>query len=313
MDNKVPPRYFARPPQKFMGGLGLRSQHYPYLLETKPKYCSWFEVISENYMETEGRPIVILEKLRQDFPIALHGVSLSIGSPEPINLEYLIQLKKLLNRVDPFIVSDHFCWTGAHSINSHDLLPIPYTKKNLSLVIEKVNQVQDFLNRPILLENPSAYITFDYNEMVETSFISQVCQKSGCGILLDINNVYVTCNNFNLNPFDYLDQIPIEKIGQIHLAGFTDMGSFLYDTHSNPVHNNVWRLFEYLMNKKWEVPVMIEWDDDIPEFDVLENELLKAIEIQSRVFLNIQNKILTDKNLILDSSTSNSSKLLLES
>lgn len=266
----------------FMSGLGLRPVHYPHLLARPQTKVEWFEVISENFMDTEGKPLTVLESMRKDFPIAFHGVSLSIGSPEPLSLEYLQKLKVLIDRIDPFIVSDHFCWTGAHSINTHDLLPIPATNKSLQLVVEKVIQVQDFLKRPILLENASSYISYMENEMSETEFNTTVAKQSGCGLLLDINNVYVTCTNFGLDPYTYLEQMPLDKIGQIHLAGFTDMGNYLFDTHSKPVYPAVWDLYRYFIQRKPDVPVMIEWDQDIPEFSVLEAEIHKAVTIREQ-------------------------------
>jgi uncharacterized protein (UPF0276 family) len=271
----------------FKAGVGLRPPHYPYLID-KPKtkhktIVQWFEVISENYMDTEGRPIVMLEKIRQDFPVALHGVSLSIGAPDPVNPDYLSALKQLIKRIDPFVVSDHFCWTGAHSENIHDLLPIPLDRINLNRVIDKVNQVQDFLQREIILENASAYVGFKESVIPEWEFNSEVCKKTGCGLLLDINNVHVTCFNFGLDPYLYLENVPINKVGQIHLAGYSDMGNYLFDTHSQPVHQNVWALYKHFIKKCPDVPVMIEWDQDIPEFPVLEAELAKAVQFRENI------------------------------
>lgn len=268
---------------KFQGGVGLRPTHYPYL-ETNPKtIVQWFEVISENYMDTEGRPLAVLERIRKDYPIALHGVSLSIGSPDPIDLKYLTALKKLINRIEPFLISDHFCWTGAHGENLHDLLPIPLNKSNLNRVINKINQVQDFLQKEILLENASSYINFQDSIIPEWEFNTEVSNKTGCGLLLDINNVYVTSFNFGLNPLEYLDNIPTKKVGQIHLAGHSDMGNYLFDTHSKPVQEVVWNLFKYYIRKCPEVPVLIEWDQDIPEFKLLETELKKAIDLHKEI------------------------------
>jgi uncharacterized protein (UPF0276 family) len=270
----------------FLAGVGLRPPHYPTILgdlaETKTK-VQWLEVISENFMDTEGRPIVVLEKLRKDFPIAVHGVSLSIGSPDPINLNYLAALKKLIQRIDPFLVSDHFCWTGANAENVHDLLPIPLDRMNLNRVIDKVNQVQDFLQKAILLENASAYVNYQDSVIAEWDFINEVLAKTGCGLLLDINNVQVTCSNFEIDPRKYIDQMPLDKVGQVHLAGYTDMGNYLFDTHAEPVHDAVWDLYRYFLAKKNDIPVMIEWDQDIPEFPVLVAELEKAVQIRTEI------------------------------
>lgn len=273
----------------FLGGVGLRPPHYPTILnnisDTKTK-IQWFEVISENFMDTEGRPIMILEQIRKDFPVAVHGVSLSIGSGDPINLNYLGALKKLIKRVDPFLVSDHFCWTGANAENVHDLLPIPMDRMNLNRVVDKVNQVQDFLQRAILLENASAYVSYQDSVIPEWDFINEVISKTGCGLLLDINNVYVTCSNFDIDPKKYIDLMPLEKIGQVHLAGYTDMGNYLFDTHGEPVHDAVWDLYKYFLIKKNNIPIMIEWDQNIPEFSVLESELQKAVKIRDEVVNN---------------------------
>jgi uncharacterized protein (UPF0276 family) len=266
---------------EFLAGVGLRPTHYAHLLKKPKTIVQWFEIMSENYMDTEGRPLHVLEKIRQDFPISFHGASLSIGSPDPINLNYLNALKKLIKRIDPFLVSDHFCWTGAQAENIHDLLPIPLDKMNLNRVIEKVNQVQDFLQKEILLENPSAYVSYQDSVIPEWEFNSEVARKTGCGLLLDINSVHVTCTNFGLDSYTYLDNIPSNKVGQIHLAGFTDMGSYLFDTHGEPVHQAVWDMYKYFIQKCPDVPVLIEWDQDIPEFPILEAELAKAIEIRN--------------------------------
>lgn len=263
----------------FYGGLGLRPTHYSYLESHRPQLTNFFEIISENYFETEGRPLTKLLELRKSFPIACHGVSLGIGSPDELNPLYLKKLKRLINLVEPMIVSDHFCWTSQGGHYSHDLLPLPYTNETLQRVIRKVEQTQDFLGREILLENPSAYIMFPQNEMNEVDFLKAVTQKTGCGLLLDINNIYVSCTNFGWDPNHYLQQIPKKSVGQIHLAGFTDMGKFLFDTHSAQVHGNVWKLYRNFVRGLKTTPVMIEWDDHIPEFPIYEQELKKANDI----------------------------------
>lgn len=260
----------------FFGGVGLRPTHYPHLLSQGAGSVRWFEAISENYMDSFGRPREILTRIRQDYPIALHGVSMSLGSPEGLNSRHLQKLKQLVSEVEPIIVSDHMCWSkfGAHY--SHDLLPVEYTRESLDGLVRNIQQVQEFLGRQILIENVSAYLQSSNAEFTEWDFLIRVARSAGCKILLDINNVYVNAVNFNFEPLEYLSAIPNELIGQIHLAGFTDMGEYLFDTHSKTVHENVWRLFEYKARDLHQVPILIEWDEDIPSFTSLETELLKA-------------------------------------
>ncbi|WP_413289947.1 DUF692 domain-containing protein [Bdellovibrio sp. HCB337] len=280
----------------FFGGVGLRPTHYPHLLSQGAGRVQWFEVISENYMDSFGRPREILKKIRQDHPIALHGVSMSLGSPEGLNLTHLQRLKQLIHEVDPFIVSDHLCWSkwGAHY--SHDLLPVEYTRESLQGLIGNIQQAQEFLGRQILIENVSAYVQSTRAEFTEWDFLVQVARKSGCKILLDVNNVYVNAVNFGFDPMEYLRSIPPELVGQIHLAGFTDMGDYLFDTHSKAVHDNVWKLFTKTSSRLQQVPVLIEWDDDIPDFHFLEQELHKAEIIWNRTH-NLQG-VYEESNLL---------------
>jgi len=260
-------------------GVGLRPTHYSTLSKNPSRQVSWFEAISENFMDTRGRPLQQLLEFRQTYPIALHGVSLSIGGSEPPNRAYLQKLKDLIQRVEPFIVSDHMCWTGNAHGNIHDLLPLPFTREALKYLIDKVGFVQDFLGRQILLENVSSYLVFKESEMTEWEFLVSLARSSGCKILLDVNNVYVSSKNHGFEAKTFLDAVPSELIGQVHLAGFTDRGDFLFDTHSRPVFDGVWSLFSHLVERLPEVPVLIEWDEDIPEFPVLEQEALKAASI----------------------------------
>lgn len=264
---------FALSDSRFFGGLGLRPDHYSHLQNNKPQTAKWFEVISENFMDSEGKPLSRLLEFRKNFPIALHGVSLGIGGPDAINFSYLLQLKKLIEKVNPIIVSDHLCWSAVGGHSSHDLLPLPYTQTTLDRILDKLDQVQNYLGREILLENPSAYLQFQESTFAESDFLALIAKKSGCGILLDINNVYVSCQNFSWDAKKYLDAIPNSSVGQIHLAGFTDKGKYLFDTHSAPVDKNVWELYQYKTQNMQRVPVMIEWDDHIPDFTAYENEL----------------------------------------
>ena len=266
-------------PLEGMIGVGLRPTHYPYLEQRPPVTVRWFEAISENYMDSRGRPLDMLELVRRDYPVALHGVSLSIASTEGIRPHYLKRLKVLKERIDPFIVSDHLCWTGTQATNLHDLLPIPFTNESLQVILENVDHVQNVLGGQIHLENVSTYMQVGQAEYTEWEFLTLVVQRSGCRILLDVNNLYVNARNHHFDPNSYLDSLPLEQVGQIHLAGFTDMGTYLFDTHARPVYPEVWDLFSSTIARLPNVPVLIEWDDDIPMFPILEEEAAKANRI----------------------------------
>lgn len=257
-------------------GLGLRSTHYPHIFEHWPK-VDWFEVISENFMDTDGQPLRDLERVRERYPVVLHGVGMSIGTVDPLNSEYLQKLKKLMSWLEPAWVSDHLCWTGVAHKNSHDLLPVPYTEEALAHIVERIKQVQDIIERPLALENPSTYLEFKSSHMAEAEFIARMAEESGCQLLLDVNNVYVTCFNHRLDPKLYLDTLPLEKVVQIHLSGHTNKGNHIVDTHDNHVIDDVWTLYQYVVHQAGRTPnTMVEWDDNIPKFDVLYAELNKA-------------------------------------
>ncbi len=236
----------------------------------------WFEAISENYMDTGGRPLAILEKVRRHYPIALHGTSLSIGSVDPLSPDYLLRLKNLIQRIDPFIVSDHLCWSSVGGDALHDLLPLPFTEEAIAHVTSRVRQVQDFIGRPMLLENVSTYVTYRHSTIPEWEFLREVARRSGCGILLDLNNLYVNSFNHGFDPMDYLRQIPGKLVGQFHLAGHTDMGKFLFDTHSAHVIDPVWELYREALKRWGPISTLIEWDEAIPSFEVLAEEARKA-------------------------------------
>lgn len=260
-------------------GVGLRHQHFPFLESRPQTEVDWFEGISENFMFTEGRPLKMLELVRQDYPIALHGVSMSIGSAEGLNFDYLKKLKDLIERVDPFLVSDHLCWTGKHKNNLHNLLPLPYEDETLDFLSNRISEVQEFLGRQIAIENLSAYFSIKDSTYTEWDFLRTLAQKSGCKILLDINNIYVNAINQKFDPYEYLRSIPMELVAEIHLAGFSDLGTHLFDTHSKPVFEKVWNLYKSKIIEAPETPTLIEWDEDIPEFEVLQAEALKARKI----------------------------------
>jgi uncharacterized protein (UPF0276 family) len=254
----------------------LRTEHYGDVLQGRPSDVDWFEVISENFMDSGGRPLRILEAVRRDYEIALHGVGLSIGSADPLNATYLDSLSALSDRIEPALITDHLCWTGTAGRSLYDLLPVPYTPEILEYVFERVERVQERLGRRILLENASTYIEWSASQMPEWEFLSVLAERADCGILLDVNNVYVTCSNHGMDPEKYIDSIPVERVGQFHLAGFTDMGSYLFDTHSAAVCEEVWSLFRRAIGRFGDRSTLIEWDDDIPSLDRLREELSRA-------------------------------------
>ncbi len=267
-----------------MVGVGLRWAHFPRLLERPATPVKWFEAISENYMDSRGRPLEVLKSIRADHPVALHGVSLSIGGVEGPRPGYLESLKRLIEVIDPMLVTDHLCFTGAHASNVHDLLPLPYTEEAIATVVANVSKVQDFLGRPIGLENVSSYLTYNDSQMKEEEFLVAIAKKSGCKILLDVNNVFVSATNHGFKAEDYIDAIPSGLIAQLHLGGYSDMGKFLFDTHSRAPTDPVWALYRRVIRRLPEVPVLIEWDEAIPQWEVLEAEALKAIGIAAEVY-----------------------------
>jgi len=267
----------------FLGfGLGLRTDHYDYILEYQPD-IDWFEIISENYMVDGGKPLYYLNRIRENYPIVMHGVSLSIGSTDPLNLDYLKDLKHLVNRAEPKWVSDHLCWTGVHGHNSHDLLPLPYNEQTLRHVIGRIQQVQDYLGQQILIENPSSYVEFQHSDMSEWEFLKEMAVGADCLLLLDVNNIYVSGHNHDFSGEDYLDAIPVDRVQQIHLAGPSENGPMLIDTHDGPVHEQAWHLYEKAIQRFGKVSTMIEWDDNIPELPRLTAELDKAKDRLNRV------------------------------
>ena len=263
-------------------GLGLRATHYEAILETKPA-LDWFEIISENYMVPGGRPLANLTRIRNDYPMAMHGVSLSIGSSDPINVEYLRDLKLLADRIEPSIISDHLCWTGIAGKNLHDLMPLPYTEAAVNHVAERVGQVQDFLGRQILLENVSSYVTFTQSEMSEWEFLRAIAEKADCHILLDINNIFVSAFNHGFEPVAYLEGIPVERVRQFHLAGHENRGDIIIDTHDAPVIDPVWDLYAKACERFGPISTMIERDDHIPPIGELLVELDHARQIANEV------------------------------
>lgn len=259
-------------------GLGMRKPHYSDFLKGSVP-VDFVEVISENFMVEGGRPLRILREVRERYPMALHGVSMSIGSVDGLDGDYLRRLRDLVEVVDPLFVSDHLCWTRIEGFSSHDLLPLPYTEEALGIVAANVSRAQDFLGRAMLVENPSSYVQFDGADMSEWAFLDALCAKTGCGLLLDINNVFVSAQNHGFDAIAYLDGVPADRVRQIHLAGHSAGDTLLIDTHDADVCPSVWHLYGHVMPKLGPVATMIERDDHIPPLDELLSELSLARDI----------------------------------
>jgi uncharacterized protein (UPF0276 family) len=249
-------------------GVGLRRPHYVHILEQHPA-MDWFEVISENFMVEGGRPLEVLEGVRAHYPVVMHGVSASIGSTDPLNRAYLETLRAAVRRFEPAWISDHLCWTGVGGRNLHDLLPLPYTEETVRHVAGRIRQVQEILERTILIENVSSYMAFRSSRLEEWEFLTAVAEEADCGILLDINNIFVSAFNHRFDPLRYIDAVPADRVMQFHLAGHSDHGSYLLDTHDHPIRPEVWALYERAVQRFGRVPTLIEWDDNIPHFEVL--------------------------------------------
>lgn len=266
-------------------GLGLRSTHYEYVLKNKPP-VDWFELVTENYLAPGGRPRAILHQIRENYPVVLHGLSFNIGTDEPLDTDYLKQLKTLIADVQPEWVSDHLCWTGLDGYTSHDLLPISYTPANLQLCADKVSRIQDFLQRKIVLENPSIYIGFRSSTMSEPEFINALVKATGCQILLDVNNVYVSGFNQGFDPYQYIDSITASAVQQFHLAGHTNNTDHIIDTHDHPVCDEVWELYAHACKRLGPIATLLERDDKIPEFPELMSELGHAKSLQENAIID---------------------------
>ena len=256
-------------------GVGLRTVHYSHILENRPE-VDFFEVLSENYMDTGGRPLWVLDQVAEAYPVVLHGVSMSIGSADPLDRDHLGKLKALAARTKALWVSDHLCWTGVAGRNTHDLLPMPLTEEALSHVIGRVKMVSDILERPLILENASTYAEFAASSMPEWEFFARLMADADCGMLLDVNNVYVSSFNHGFDPKEYLDAIPPDRVAQYHLAGHTHKGTHIIDTHNDHVIEPVWDLYRHALARTGNAATLLEWDADIPSFDVVHGEALKA-------------------------------------
>ncbi len=263
-------------------GLGLRAEHYA-AFELEPQTrVDWLEILSENYMVPGGAPLWHLDRIRRDFPMVMHGVSLNIGGTDPLNLEYLRDLNTLVQRVQPGWVSDHLCWTGTQGKNMHDLLPVPYTEETLRHITDRIQRVQDYLGRRLVIENPSTYVAFAADQMPEWEFVAEMLRRADCELLLDVNNVYVSSVNHGFDPQQYIDAIPAGRVRQIHLAGHETHDGYLIDTHDHPVCEAVWDLYAYTVQRCGTVPTMIERDDNIPALRELLDELDHARAVQAK-------------------------------
>lgn len=270
-------------------GLGLRPSHYLSILE-KTHPIDWFEIITEDYLVEGGNPLYYLDKICEKYPLVMHGVSLSIGGIDPLDMTYLKKLKALANRIQPAWVSDHLCWTGAHGINLHDLMPLPYTEEALQHVSERILQVQTYLKRPLLLENPSSYISYTHSTIPEWEFLTELTKRTDCLLLLDINNVYVSAFNHGFDAMHYLQAIPTECVQQFHLAGHLNLETHIVDTHDQPIIPGVWELYAAALRRFGLISTMIERDDNIPPLETLVEELQEA--------RNIAKNVLGEKNTV---------------
>jgi uncharacterized protein (UPF0276 family) len=269
----------SRPPRRGLpnlgAGVGLRNQHFNYLMSHDPP-VDWFEIISENFIDNYGYARRVLERVASVRPVVMHGVSLSVGSTDPLDWDYLKELKTLAEFAHPAWVSDHLCWTGIAGVNTHDLLPMPLNEESLRHVAERVRQIQDFLERPLVMENPSSYLEFKDSTIAEWDFLSELARETECGLLLDVNNVYVSGYNHGFDPEQYIRSLPHDAVVQIHLAGPTDCGRYLVDTHDQPVPTRVWELYRLAQELTGGVSTLLEWDANIPDFPDMVAELRKA-------------------------------------
>jgi len=265
-------------------GIGLRTVHFRHILEKWPK-VDWFEVLSENFMDTGGRPLRVLDQIAERYPVALHGVSMSIGSTDPLDRGYLRKLKQLAGRTHAHWVSDHLCWTGVAGRNVHDLLPMPYNEEALRHTVTRVREVSEILERPLVLENPSSYVEFKDSTMTEWEFLTRLAVEADCGLLLDVNNVYVSSFNHGFDARAYVDAIPADRVVQYHLAGHSNKGTHIVDTHSDHAIDEVWDLYRRSCLRTGNVATLYEWDEDIPEFEVVHAEALKAGAFREQALL----------------------------
>ena len=274
-------QYKTRSAPHFHGfGLGLRHEYFEEIVQQKPS-VDWFEITTENYLIPGGKPLNYLDKIRMHYPIVMHGVSLSLGSTDALDYDYLKQLKEFAACMEPALVSDHLCWTGTNGLNMHDLLPLPYTRSTIKHLSSRILEVQDYLERRIAIENVSSYLTYEQSEMSEWDFITEIANQADCYLLLDVNNIYVSSVNHNFSALDYLDGLPGKRIKQIHLAGHSNCGDYIIDTHDAPIIQPVWDLYAETIKRFGQIPSMIERDGNMPPFQALLDELDHARRIAS--------------------------------
>lgn len=263
-------------------GLGLRPVYYRDIFERRPP-VDWFEIVSENFLVPGGPPQANLERIRTDYPVVMHGVSMSLASTDPLDFDYLRSLKELARRVEPAWISDHLCWTGVHGINLHDLLPTPYTREALDHVVQRIARIQDYLGRRLVVENVSSYVTFAESEMDEWTFIREMAERADCELLVDVNNVFVSSFNHDFDRAEFLRSVPVDRVVQFHLAGHSEGDALKIDTHDQPICEEVWDLYAEACRIFGSVSTMIERDDNFPPFDELVAELDRAREIAAQV------------------------------
>lgn len=263
-------------------GLGLRFQHVDQILAERPA-IPWFEALTDNYLKQGSVQQEYLLEVAHYYPLVLHGVGMSLGSTDPLNIEYLQAVKSLVEQVQPAWISDHLCWTGAHGLLTHDLIPLPYNLETLKHVVTRIGQAQDILGRQLVIENVSSYLQYQHSEMTEWEFLALVAQQADCKILLDVNNIYVNSFNHQFDALEYLNTIPIEHVQQMHLAGFEDKGTHLLDTHGEAIHAPVWQLYERALQRFGAVPTLIEWDNNLPQLERLMQEREQAQQVFNHV------------------------------
>lgn len=263
-------------------GVGLRSPHVIQILQELPS-IDWFELLADNHIVAGGWARRQAIEIAQHYPVTMHCVGMSIGSSDPINFDYLEKIKQLAGEVQARLISDHLCWATWNSQNSHDLLPLPFTEEALAHVVERIKRIQDYLGSQIAVENVSSYLTYKHSTIDEVEFVNAVAQQADCLILFDINNLYVNHINNGQLTYRYLDNVDITRVAELHLAGFENKEQYVLDAHNNRVHADVWALYEYFLRRKMDVPALIEWDHNIPEFEVLYDEAMKALQIKQRL------------------------------
>ncbi|KZY32088.1 hypothetical protein A3752_17395 [Oleiphilus sp. HI0081] len=269
-------------PQALQGaGIGLRSAHYQTILNSRPD-IPWFEALSDNYMSDGGQPLDYLEQVRDLYPVTFHGVGMSLGSTDPLDQSYLKRLKSLIERFQPTLVSDHLCWASFDGVHGNELFPMPYTMEAIKHIVSRIDQVQNYLGRRILVENVSSYLSFTVDAMAEVQFLSEVAEQADCDILCDVNNIYVSAMNHKFDPQEYIRALPVKRIKEMHLAGFEDQGTHLLDTHGARVHGPVWQLYQTALERFGPIPTLIEWDTDIPDFSVLQEEQSNAARMMAQ-------------------------------